>query len=312
VIALGVDEIVWMMERFERHHVVVMFLVPADVLHPRRPDEHFADEAGAARDAGLEVGVVDHDALRVSGGARRAVARVPASTSAGVAVYRGWMLRSGQYRAFAEALAERDVVLRTMADQYRQAHELPGWYATLAGVTPRSVWTTDADRDSFDRACRELGPGPAVLRDHVKSMKHYWHEAAFIPDVADAVAAWAVADRFRQLRDDDFEGGFVLRRFEPFVSAEVRTWWVNGVCRLVGPHPDTPHDNPAADVDLSAVAPLIAALRLPFVTVDLALRTDGVWRVVELGDGQVSDRPATIGPEELVAAIADDIQPVPG
>jgi hypothetical protein len=42
------------------------------------------------------------------------------------------------------------------------------------------------------------------------------------------------------------------------------------------------------------------------VTVDLALRADGVWRVIELGDGQVSDRPATTRPEELVAAVTGD------
>jgi hypothetical protein len=33
-------------------------------------------------------------------------------------------------------------------------------------------------------------------------MKHYWHEAAFIPDLADPVVAWKVAARFRELRDD--------------------------------------------------------------------------------------------------------------
>lgn len=54
----------------------------------------------------------------------------------------------------------------------------------------------------------------------------------------------------------------------------MRTWSVNGACRLPGPHPDTPHDQPA-DLDLSTIEPLIAALRLPFVTVDLAQRADG-------------------------------------
>jgi len=39
------------------------------------------------------------------------------------------------------------------------------------------------------------------------------------------------------------------------------------------------------------------------VTVDLALRTDGEWRVIELGDGQVSDRPASTPAEELIAAL---------
>ncbi|GAA3212661.1 ATP-grasp domain-containing protein [Dactylosporangium siamense] len=279
----------------------MMLLVPADPLRPRRPDEHFAAEADAARAAGLDVAVVDHDALSTADGAASGVARVP--QDAGAAVYRGWMLRAGQYTAFAGALAGRGVGLRTSAAQYRQAHELPGWYAALSDVTPPTRWTTGGDRDAFERAATALGPGPAVLRDYTKSMKHYWHEAVYIPDLADLDAAWAVAARFRELRDDEFTGGFVLRRFEEFGPAEVRTWWVGGMCRLVGPHPDTPHDAPPAGLDLSAVEPLVAALRLPFVTVDLALRADGVWRVIELGDGQVSDRPGTVDPEAFVAAV---------
>jgi len=34
--------------------------------------------------------------------------------------------------------------------------------------------------------------------------------------------------------------------------------------------------------------------------VDVVRRADGGWRVVELGDGQVSDRPAAVSPEALV------------
>ncbi|MFF5181886.1 ATP-grasp domain-containing protein [Micromonospora sp. NPDC000316] len=278
----------------------MILLVPADPLRPRRPDEHFAAEARAARAVGLDVVVVDHDALARGEDARRAVASVSGS---GLAVYRGWMLGSEQYARFAEALAERGVVLRTDGEQYRRAHELPGWYAALAAVTPRSVWTTGSERADFDRVRVGLGAGPAVLRDYSKSMKHYWDEAAFIPDLEDGAAAWRVASRFRELREDDFAGGFVLRRFEQFASAEVRTWWVDGVCELIGPHPDSPNDSAPVAVDLDLVAPLIVGLGLPFVAVDLALRADGVWRVIELGDGQVSDRPTTIEPQAMMNAL---------
>jgi hypothetical protein len=281
-------------------HEYMMLLVPAGALRPRRPDEHFAAEAIAAREAGLEVAVIDHDAVARGGDHEAAVARVPAGADA---LYRGWMLRAEQYAALAAALAARDVVLRTSAEQYRQAHELPGWYAALEAVTPESVWTVGDDRDDFDRACSALKSGPAVLRDYTKSMKHYWHEAAFIPDVADTSAAWQVATRFRQLRDEDFVGGFVLRRFEVFTGAEARTWWIDGACRLVTAHPDKPDERAPADLDRTAVAPLIVALELPFVTADLVRRDDGRWRVVEIGDGQVSDRPVSTPADALITAL---------
>ncbi|MFI9384608.1 ATP-grasp domain-containing protein [Kutzneria sp. NPDC052558] len=259
-------------------------IVPADPLRPRRPDEHFAPEAAAARAAGVPVVLVDHDRL----------ARGDAAELADVedGVYRGWMLRAEHYPSLPG--------LRTSAAQYRQAHELPGWYDVLASVTPESVWTKGFSRDDFDHARLELGPGPAVLRDYTKSMKHYWHEAAYIPDLADADAAWAVAARFVQLRDDDLTGGFVLRRFEDFVAPELRTWWVDGTCRAIGPHPDLPADTVVPQPDPTDIAPLVGKLGLPFVTVDVVRRADGVWRVVELGDGQVSDRPAAVSPERMI------------
>jgi hypothetical protein len=290
----------WPGPRAAAHTGVVLLLVPADPLRPRRADEHFAAEAAAARDAGVTVAFIDHDALADPGGGGPAVARVPDADA--VAVYRGWMLRAAQYAELADALAARGVMLRTSAVQYRQAHELPGWYPALAPVTPQAVWTDGDGEPGFRLACERLGAGPAVLRDYVKSMKHYWHEAAYIPDVADTVPAWKVAARFRELREDEFTGGFVLRRFEHFDSAEARTWWVSGACRLITPHPDTPGD-PPPDIDLSPFTPLIRSLGLPFVTADLARRADGTWRVIELGDGQVSDRPATTGASAFLNAI---------
>ncbi|XVV10565.1 ATP-grasp domain-containing protein [Actinoplanes sp. CA-131856] len=259
-------------------------LVPRDVMNPRRVDEHFADEAAAARAAGHTVTLVDHDAL-AAGEAKTVDGDEPV-------VYRGWMLTSDAYAGLAEACGGR---LRTSAEHYRRAHELPGWYDALAPFTPESAW------GDFDEARAALGGhGAAVLRDYTKSMKHYWHEAAYIPDLADAGKAHAVARRFRELRGDDFTGGFVLRRFEEFTGAEARTWWVGGECRLITAHPDTPGQVPP-DVDVSFLKGAVAGL--PFVTVDLARHRDGRWRVVELGDGQVSDRPVSTPAAELIDVI---------
>ena len=278
----------------------MLLIVPSDALRATRPDEHFRPEVEAARAAGVEVAFVDHDALSGGEAESGALTRMPPSSDA---VYRGWMLHSEAYAAFAAAAERRGVIMRTSPAAYRRGHELPGWYDAFRALTPETVWTDGADRDQFLAGLSEFAGGPVVLRDYTKSMKHYWHEAALIPDATDTDAAWRVAQRFLELRDDDFVGGFVLRRFEHFISAEVRTWWINGMCAAATAHPDTPDDNPQPAVDITALAPVVERLELPFITVDLRLRSDGVWRVIELGDGQVSDRPASMAPSDLINSL---------
>lgn len=279
-----------------------MLIVPSDALHPRRADEHFRAEADAARAAGHQVGLIDHDAL-AAGNADHAVARLPAGDTP--AVYRGWMLTAAAYAGFEAAVATRGITLRTSAEQYQRGHELPGWYSALEALTPTSTWTNGDGRAAFDAARTALGSGPAVLRDYTKSMKHYWAEAAFIPDLTDGTTAWSIAHRMRELRGDDFTGGYVLRRFEPFTGAETRTWWLHGTCQMITAHPDTPDQPPPPDLPTAHLATAIAKLDLPFVTVDLARRTDGQWRVIELGDGQVSDRPTTVPADAFIAGVSN-------
>ncbi|MEV0115280.1 ATP-grasp domain-containing protein [Streptomyces sp. NPDC050844] len=261
-----------------------------------------------ARDLDHPIALIDHDAL-TAGDATAAVARVPKGS--GAAWYRGWMLTAGQYGALFDALAARGVTLVTSPKDYQRAHELPGWYGTFEPVTPRSVWLPTAPgtlpaRPDLAAAATALGGGPAVVKDYVKSRKHEWHEACFVPDLADTRRLASVVTRFVELQDESLTGGVVIRAFEDFRTSigEARVWWVDGSPVLFTAHPDTPRLRPEPDPDF--VRPLVTALACRFVTTDLALREDGVWRVVEVGDGQVSDLPqgAEAGPllQRLAAA----------
>ncbi|WP_424888438.1 ATP-grasp domain-containing protein [Streptomyces sp. XH2] len=277
----------------------------SDPLNPRRADAHFADDVRAAREAGLRTALLDHDAL-LAGDAEGAVRGVP--REAGGAWYRGWMVPSGRYAELAGALAARGVTLLTPPEAYRRAHELPGWYATFASATPASAWLPAGPgrapgAPELAALAAPLGGGPGIVKDFVKSRKHEWHEACYVPDLADADRLAAVVARFVALQDAFLAGGVVVRAFERFTDAgEARVWWVDGRPVLVTAHPDSPGLRPAPALD--AVAPLVAALGCRFVTTDLARREDGVWRVVEVGDGQVSDLPRDAGPEPLFRALA--------
>jgi ATP-grasp domain, R2K clade family 3 len=147
------------------------------------------------------------------------------------------MLHSHQYDAFARALATRCTRLRTSSAAYWAAHELPGWYDLFRDHAPRS--------EQLITGLDKLGAEAAVLRDHVKSAEHDWHEAAYLPDTSDRGHVAKVAQRLLELRGDDFVGGFVARAYEPFTGSEVRTWWIAGESRLATAHPDTPDAVPA-------------------------------------------------------------------
>lgn len=281
-----------------------VLLVPADPLDQPAPDQHFSREADVARRAGLEVVVIDHDAV-LAGDDRLAVRRVAPADGVRAAWYRGWMLPSEAYGRLVAALETRRVRLCSGPAAYRTAHELPGWYAVFAELTPASVWMPwtaggAPTAEDIGALVADLGGGPGVVKDYVKSRKHEWDEACFVPDLSDAAAAAGVVARMVELQGDDLAGGIVVRAFEQFVPdddgrvLEARVWWVAGRPVLVTPHPDAPAGT-TVEVPtevLDGVGARVRALGAPFVTTDLALRSDGVWRVIEVGDGQVSDLPA--------------------
>jgi ATP-grasp domain-containing protein len=277
----------------------VTILMCADPLNPRQVDEHFAREAESVRALGGSIALIDHDALQ-QGDAAMAVRRVPRDL--GTVWYRGWMVTSVQYTALTSALSGRRVTMAVPPDGYQKAHELPGWYDTFAGVTPASVWLparpgASPGKDRLAQLVRPLPKGPVVVKDYVKSRKHEWDEACFVPDVTDLDRLHAVVSRFVELQGDSLAGGIVIREFETYEGGEARVWWVDGEPVLVGPHPDTPELRPRPRTE--SAAPCVRSLGCRFITTDLARRTDGSWRVVETGDGQVSDLPAGAEPADL-------------
>src|SRR5690606_12523657 len=148
------------------------------------------------------------------------------------------------------------------------------------------------------------GAGAAVLKDYVKSQKHYWHEACYIPDVTDGGRVEAVARRFLELQGAELNGGLVFRSFVPLklvgahpqsgmpLAAEFRSFWLNG--RLVLSHKYwaglTSFER---ELPLDWMKSLVGRIESAFFTMDVAMLEDGTWIVIELGDGQVAGLPST-------------------
>ncbi len=265
-------------------------------LERRSPDPDWADEARAAREAGFEVELVDHDRL-VAG----EDPRVDRRTGRTPAVYRGWMLRAEAYARLDERLGERGVDLVHDGTAYRTAHHLPEWYRYLRGRTPRSVWLPwdgALDPDGVRHALADLGSGAAVVKDYVKSAKHAWREATFLPDAGDLDAVLRVVRRFLEIQGEDLAGGLVFREWLALESGpggralEHRLIVLDGRLLAIGPHPDLAEagEPPGAEPFLEL------ARRVPgrFFAVDVARTTSGEAVVIEMGDGQVSTLPTGV------------------
>jgi hypothetical protein len=203
------------------------------------------------------------------------------------------MLKPADYAALAAALAERGAPLVVTPDAYGYGHQLPGWYADFSEVTARTETTTSANLDAAREALARLPVGAAMIKDYVKSAKHRWHEACFIPDVRDVEAAMAVIRAFVAEQGDDLNGGLVLRSFRPYPArgVDARTGmpeiderrlflWRGAPLGIVGDEHEL--------LQAPALRAALVRLRSPFVSLDLARLADGSWEVIEVGDGQVS------------------------
>lgn len=296
-----------------------MLLFCSDPLEPRNPDPAFAREVEAAQRAGLEISLVDYEALVNEKSPAAAVRRVPQQSDTCCGVYRGWMLKPNAYAQLFQAVASRGVQLINDPEAYQHCHHLPASYAKIAQCTPKSVWLPLNGEPSFDEIMallRVFGYSPVIVKDYVKSRKHEWEQACFIPAANDRAHVERVVRRFIELQDDDINEGLVFRefvRFKPLAShvrsgmpltKEYRLMYLDGNPVLCTPYWDTGnYDGDAPSVE--KFADVARSIESRFFSMDVAQRTNGDWLVVELGDGQVAGLPENAELEKFYRALAE-------
>ncbi len=231
---------------------------------PTDPDEMFADQHTAVTAAGFTASLCPDSVLI---GAKPLRGVPPGSP----VVYRGWMVTAEEYTALVRAIELCDAVPLTRPDEYLAAHHLPNWYSVLAELTPETrVFPADAELTAELRA---LGWSAFFIKDFVKSLKT--GGGSIVRDPTDATQVVAELREYR----GRIEGGVCVRRVEQFVPGSERRYFVlkgRGHASDGGPVP-------------RAVEQCAERIASPFFSVDVAQRSDGELRVIEIGDGQVSD-----------------------
>jgi hypothetical protein len=285
-------------------------LFPQNPMIRKLPEPNFEPEFEAAGDVGFGCLLFDEDAF-ARGDDDEAFRRLPEGGGKPL-VYRGWIQSEESFGRFRDALAERGHLLVTTAAQYAEVTFFPNYFPKIRDRSPKAVWTDSGDPFEAWSASRKLGDGPFVLKDYVKSAKHQWHDACFVPKGSGRENFERIAGNLRDEQGKLFRGGFVVREYVPLrrVGRSPREYpqceeyrlffWQRQL--LAGAHYHGQAENPVDRAPFVAIAQRFDA---QFFTMDIAQTEAGDWVVVDMGAGECSSLPPGLEPIAFYRRLAD-------
>ncbi len=243
------------------------FVFPSDYFNPEKVDEAYGEQANCLRDIGFEISVISLETLALG---ESRIFPIPAPQSK--VVYRGWMLTSRKYSLLVNRIKSAGSETLTSHDEYLATHYLSNWYPLIHDLTPETCFFSVDE--NLELALGKLGWSRFFIKDYVKSLKT--SVGAIINEPSAIRTVVAQMYKFR----GSIEGGLCVRRVEDFVTkTEKRYFVINGKSFAALPDEEIPE----------IVEECAKRIKSKFFSVDVVERTDGCKRIVEIGDGQVSD-----------------------
>ena len=241
-------------------------LYPCDYFNKKQPDDSYAEEFLAAQATGIACSLYSAEDFE-SGKFQPH----PLFAEQEEILYRGWMLNPNSYGQLLEAIECKGGRAVTSVAQYRLCHYLPEWYPLCKDLTPETIYV---EKGADYAAAVADHQWPAFfIKDYVKSLTT--NRGSIANSVGEIAEIVALIEKYR----GQIEGGVCIRKFEQFTpETEERYFVFRG----------KPYARLGAVPEI--VQTVTSRINSPFFSVDIVLSTDGVPRLIELGDGQVSDR----------------------
>jgi len=285
-------------------------LFPQNPTMRKLPEPVFEAEFDAAKSLGFTCFLFDEEALS-SGDFDLAFKHLPPGDGSEL-LYRGWIFTEELYQRFREALLARGYALVSTAAQYAEVTYFPNYYPKIREVSPSAVWTETPDSYLAWSRSRRLGDGPFVIKDHIKSAKHLWHEACFVPKGSGRENFERIAENLKTEQGKTFFRGFVVKQYVPLRSRgespreypmceEYRLFFWKWRLLIASHY----HRQPENPVDWFQFVNLAQRFGAPFFTMDVAQAEAGNWIVVDMGAGECSSLPPSLEPTRFYSKLAE-------
>ncbi|WP_240420460.1 ATP-grasp domain-containing protein [Paenibacillus periandrae] len=291
----------------------------SDPLDSKVVDQEYEQEYKCARKLGMDVHLVSLESV-LDEELSKAVKRIPTFEVPERFIYRGWMLKPNDYEKLYYTLQQKNAILINSPTEYRIGHYFPYSYEAIKKATPQSIWLGIEElSNGFDvlfEKMRIFKNKPVMVKDYVKSRKHEWEEACYIPDASDQQRAQTVLRNFIDRQGSELNGGIVIREFIQLeqlanhpksgmpLSNEYRLFFLHHKlvqCTEYWDEVDYQQEFP----NLDSFIDLAKGVASQFFTMDIAKTTGGEWTVIEIGDGQVSGLPSHADLEQFYKSIME-------
>jgi hypothetical protein len=268
-----------------------------DTINHNAVDEAFLQEYENAISNGFDVILYNFD--------EKSSKKIETNNKTETVIYRGWMINPFDYKNLYEDLLLKNYKLINNPIQYKNCHYLPESIKYIENYTPKTIFQKIENEESINiliEKAKIFNGRPVIVKDYVKSEKHYWDTACFVENSNNINKLTNTINNLIKLRENDLNEGIVIREYIELnnltkhsksgmpLSEEYRmyfyknellcifNYWEEGNYIIKKPDTKSFEENEKT-IDNN------------FFTMDIAKEKGGNYIIIELGDGQVSGIP---------------------
>jgi hypothetical protein len=275
----------------------------------------------SAIENGFNISLISFEELN-DGNLPKALQYIQKSEKVEIGIYRGWMLEPKKYENLYKSLLSKNIQLINSPKEYEHCHYLPNSYDKIISISPKSNWTMENEEISenlINSLTNEFKESPIIVKDYVKSEKHNWENACFIPNASDKKNVNRIVSNFIELRGNSLNVGLVFREFEKLefltnhsksempLTKEFRIVFLNNELVSIFDYWDE-GEYGETKPNIENFKKIAKTIESNFFTMDVAKKENGEWIIMELGDGQVAGLPENANKTKYYENIKNALQ----
>ena len=261
-----------------------MVLFPSDYFDINEVDESFKNEYEAVlSNRNCQILLFSYDEW-IAEGKLKLNYRVDTMTDT---IYRGWMMKPEIYENFYCELQKKNIQLMTAPNEYAKFHSFPNIYPEFEENTAKMLVYDNVSKVDLKEIKNTFNQ--FMIKDYVKSVKGTDFPKCISSDI-DEDEFNRLIKKFLEYRGELYTGGICIKEYLDLKlygdkTNEYRVFYMNHQIATVSRNSGQPCYTPEPPKEFIEK---YRNLPSPFYTVDYAELSDGTWKIIEAGDGQVS------------------------